>query len=483
MLAQTPHPKALGSTLTHSSITTDYSESLLELITPVLETPHELIDYLCDLHTFVYQNIGAEKLWVNSMPCILQGDSHIPLGQYGSSNIGQMKTVYRRGLGHRYGRLMQTIAGIHYNFSLTRSFWQAWHDHADKHNALQDTISETYFCAVRNVHRYAWLVLYLFGASPAVCKTFLQGREHSLDSFDSSSFFKPNATTLRMSSLGYSSDAQASIEVSFDDIDEYVRTLRLATETSYPPYEKIGLKEDDKYLQLNTNVVQIENEYYAVVRPKRTIRSGEKPSCALHSRGVEYLELRSFDLNPFEPIGISETDIAYLDLFLLYCTFSESRLISKTEKEEIAENKKRTAEEGLNPALDLICEGESINLKNWAQAMLQQQSAFAELLDEVQGGNRYQAALAAQQAKLTGDSQTPAQKIIQTMTDNGWTFYEFAMHQAEQHEQYFKNRSMNELTKQRLVDAAVTSLTKQAEIEAADVLSFDDFLADYFYQK
>ena len=482
LLAQTAHPASLGSTLTHPSITTDYSESLLELITPVLDSPESLINYLCDLHTFVYQNIGDEKLWVNSMPCILQGDENIPLGQYGSSNIGQMKTVYRRGLGHRYGRLMQAIAGIHYNFSLSRGFWQSWHDHLGKQGELQDTISEYYFGAVRNVHRYAWLVFYLFGASPAVCKTFLAGREHALDSFDRGSFYKPFATTLRMSSLGYSSDAQSSIDVSFDNVEDYSRTLRAATETSYPAYENIGLKDGEKYLQLNTNVIQIENEYYAVVRPKRTIRSGEKPSCALQSRGVEYLELRSFDLNPFEPVGISETDIAYLDLFLMYCTFSESQPISNHEKNEIAENKKRTAEAGLDQSLNLLSEGEEIRLQDWANTMLDQQSEFAELLDQVKGGDRYKNALSVQKDKLSGQAQTPARQILQKMTDNDWTFYEFAMNQAEEHETFFKNRTLSKQTRQNLTETASTSIEKQLQIEKDDILSFDDFLADYFYQ-
>ena len=111
-LSQTPHPLNLGSSLTHPSITTDYSESLLEFITPPDESIDATLEQLKKIHGFVYKNINNEILWVNSMPCVVGDNDSIPIAQYGKSNIGKIKTLYRVGLDHRYGRLMQTIAVI-----------------------------------------------------------------------------------------------------------------------------------------------------------------------------------------------------------------------------------------------------------------------------------------------------------------------------------------------------------------------------------
>ncbi|MCX8518355.1 MAG: glutamate--cysteine ligase, partial [Rhodoferax sp.] len=118
MLADTPHPAALGSALTHPHITTDFSESQVELITSVHASAQGCINQLTAIQQFTMRSLGQEMLWVSSMPCCLPADDAIPLGQYGTSNVGRTKTAYRNGLGHRYGRRMQTISGIHYNWSL-----------------------------------------------------------------------------------------------------------------------------------------------------------------------------------------------------------------------------------------------------------------------------------------------------------------------------------------------------------------------------
>ena len=122
-LADTPHPAGLGSALTHERITTDFSESQLELITGVHGGIDGCLRELTEIHQVVYRALGDELLWSSSMPCRLPADELIPLGRYGSSNVGRAKTVYRNGLAHRYGRRMQTISGIHYNFSLPEAAW------------------------------------------------------------------------------------------------------------------------------------------------------------------------------------------------------------------------------------------------------------------------------------------------------------------------------------------------------------------------
>jgi len=249
-IAQTMHPELLGSTLTHPSITTDYSEALLEFITPKNESIDGTIQYLTDLHRFTVKNIDDELIWPSSMPCKLDGDDSVPIAEYGSSNIGRLKHVYRQGLGLRYGRIMQSIAGIHYNFSLPDSFWDVYYEKLKKadspctaNNAsLQDFKSANYFSLIRNFRRYSWILAYLFGASPVLDKSFLNGRKHELDEFSDETLGLKYATSLRMSDLGYQNSAQESLHVCYNSLEDYVTTLAKAMTLKYPKYEKIGIK-------------------------------------------------------------------------------------------------------------------------------------------------------------------------------------------------------------------------------------------------
>ncbi len=492
ILAQTPHPHALGSALTHPSITTDYSEALLEFITPIHTNVNDLLRDLFDVHHFTYQNLDREKLWVNSMPCIVRGEEHIPIARYGSSNIAQMKEAYRHGLSLRYGGFMQTIAGIHFNFSLPEEFWSGFFD-TDDAAAIKDQKSSYYFALIRNFHRHSWLACYLFGASPAVCKSFLQGREHVLEDFDASSFYAPWATSLRLSGLGYNSNAQAGIEVGYNGVRDFVASLRLAIRSPRPEYEKFGVKVDGAYRQLNANWLQIENEFYSVIRPKRVADSGESPSRALQQRGVQYVEVRSVDLNPFVPVGIDAECVRFFDLLLLYCLFSESPDIDREEWAWAAENRQRVVINGRRAGLKLC--GHAGNgdghetgtgtetetaFTETAFALLNNLKPLAELLDEVAGGEDYLASVQSQLAKVEDPALTPSARIIREMSAQKISFYEFAMGMAEEHEKRFKETPMSAAACEKMRAEAARSHLRQKEIEDRDKLNFDDFLADYF---
>src|SRR5690349_11587838 len=241
-LAQTRHPRALGSALTNEHITTDYSESLIELVTPAFTTSWELLQYLLDLHQFVYRHLGEELLWATSMPCAIASDADIPLAQYGGSHVGRMKTVYRNGLGLRYGRMMQAISGVHFNYSFPQPFWETWAAAPGASGHGQPFISACYFDLLRNYRRYGWLVLYLFGVSPVVCKSFLRGRRFGLEDFGEGSAFAPHATSLRMSDVGYRNRDPARQSVSVNHLEEYVQNLRRAIITPYEPYQALGVQ-------------------------------------------------------------------------------------------------------------------------------------------------------------------------------------------------------------------------------------------------
>ena len=293
-LALTPHPVALGSALTHPHITTDFSESQLELITGVHSDADGCLQELTEIHQVVMRSIGEEVLWASSMPCNLPADEAIPIGRYGTSNVGRAKSVYRMGLSYRYGRRMQTISGIHYNFS------------------LPGVGSDGYFALIRNFRRLSWLPLYLFGASPAVCTTFVEGRNPQLQELAPGTMYLPHATSLRMGRLGYQSDAQASLIVSYNNLKSYSASLQEALTRPYPAYEKIGIRDAESYRQLSTSLLQIENEFYSTIRPKRVTRPGERPLHALRERGVEYVEVRLMDLDPLFPVGIKAQTMRFL---------------------------------------------------------------------------------------------------------------------------------------------------------------------------
>ncbi|MDX1491669.1 MAG: glutamate--cysteine ligase [Pseudohongiellaceae bacterium] len=479
-LAQSPHPEGLGSALTHPYITTDFSEALLELITPVCSSIESSLEFLTDLHSYTYANMAeGEKLWVSSMPCYVESDDKIPLAHYGSSNIGRLKTLYREGLGHRYGRLMQTISGIHYNFSMPTEFWSEYRQIKQSSLPLQQFQTNQYLHLIRNFHRYCWLLPYLFGASPAVCKCFTQGRAHDLDSFDEATLFKPYATALRMGNLGYKSDAQKSLFVCYNDLDNYLDSLQGAMTTPYAPYQAIGAKKGDHHLQINTNLLQLENEFYGTIRPKRVGESGQRPLTLLRQGGVQYIEVRILDLNPFLPLGLDAQQIRFLDAFLLFCLLSESPACNPSSYYEIEENLAKVVNGGRDPELQLSKDGVATPFKEWAQQILNQVGFAATLLDSLDGGEAYTQANAAQQAKLQDSELTPSAQILARMRAEQLSFGALTMAQSSEHEAFFKGKSISAERLAMLRAASKSSFEQQAKIEAEDTQSFDEYLANW----
>lgn len=484
-LSQSPHPKILGSTLTHPSITTDFSESLLEFITPPLNSVPEVLAILENIHRFTYRNIGDELLWVNSMPCVLGNDDDIPLADYGSSNIGQMKKIYRRGLGYRYGRLMQTIAGIHYNWSVPDDCWQVLQDHANYPGSLQDYKTEQYFGLIRNFRRHFWLLLYLFGGAPAVCRSFVAGRQHQLQAFngDGHSLHMPYATSLRMGDLGYQSKAQDSLVVCYNDLSSYIENLREALTKPYPAYQAIGVRDAlGEYQQLNTHLLQIENEFYSTIRPKRTTNSGETPIRALWQRGLEYVEIRCIDLNPYSPVGIDADQMYFLDVFLLHCLLSDSPDTDKLEYQQVLDNQRRVVYEGRDPALELSKGDKQISLRSWAASLYGELEALAELLDSNTPEPVHSAALKKLKPRLSDATLTPAAQLLDEMKSSGSTYFQTALKHAQDHRNYFLKTPLDASQVAYFEQLAAESLAKQAEIEAADNISFEQYLANFYAQ-
>ena len=470
-LAMTAHPLALGSALTHPHITTDFSESQLELITGVHSGVEACLQELTRIHQVVYRALGDEMMWCASMPCGLPADDAIPLGRYGRSNVGRMKTVYRTGLSHRYGRRMQMISGIHYNFSLPESIWP-----------LPDLgePNEAYFSLIRNFRRNAWLLFYLFGASPAVCGSFVAGRQHELRELAGGTYHLPHATSLRMGRLGYQSDAQSALAVSYNNLENYGASLYDALTKPYPPYEAIGIRDGDDYRQLATSLLQIENEFYGKIRAKRVIRPGERPLHALRERGVEYVEVRLMDLDPFLAVGIGAATIRMLDVFLLHCLLEDSPPDTPEEIAAIGRNQNRVAARGREPGLRLERRGKEVGLLEWGRQLTAECEPIAAALDAAHGGAAYGDALSAAVVALNDPETVPSARVLREMqAHHGGSYVRFTVAQSLRHAADIKHLPLPPEMEKHFARLARESLEEQQQIEAADTMPFEIYRQQY----
>ena len=484
-ISQTSHPKSLGAALTNRYITTDYSEALTELITPPLPSAEAAMAFLTDTQKFVYSHLDDELLWSSSMPCVVSGGENIPIAEYGTSNAGVMKTVYRRGLGHRYGRTMQVIAGIHFNYSPPESFWPAFQRTEGDTRPLQDFISDRYFGMIRNIKRNGWLISYLFGASPALCKSFFGGKPSDLNEWDAKTYYAPYATSLRMADIGYQNSKEkcTGINVCYNSLESYVEALTHAIESSCPEYEKIGVVKDGVYQQLNSNILQIENEYYSSVRPKQIPIGFEKPTLALKRRGVRYVELRSLDINPFLPLGLDRQQLHFLEAFLITSLLMESPFFTPQERRELDSNDAEVSYRGRMPGLKLQRNGEQQSLAQWANEYFQIMQPVCELLDQQGPDAPYQKSLQHMRGRIDRPETTPSARILEEMQTTGESFFELANRLSIQHRNYFERQILSSESAARYTAERDKSIAEQRAIEASDRISFGEFLDDYFSQK
>jgi glutamate--cysteine ligase len=478
-LMLTPHPIGLGSALTNPLITTDYSESLLEFITPAEQDISIALDKLDAIHRFSYTQFNNEMLWNNSIPCELPSEAEIPIAWYGTSHIGMIKHVYRRGLALRYGKSMQCIAGIHYNYSLSENLWQLIAQAEGDTRKHQDYQSESYIALIRNFHRYSWLLMYLFGASPALSKSFLRGRQHNLESLSDDTLYLPYATSLRMSDLGYQNNVQDGLVPPYNTLLDYMRSLSLAVRKPHPPYAELGIKRDGEWMQINSNVLQIENEFYATIRPKRVIKTGERPVEALCARGVQYIEVRCMDVDPFEALGINLSTSRFLDAFLLFCALDESPLTDQREGQENLDNFALTVKYGRKPNLNLQNQGKSISLKAWGEELLSKIKPLALLLDQQAQSTEHQNSLALQFAKLADPELTPSSRVLKAISEHQNSFAQFALAQSLHFAQHFKANPLDEKQTAFFEKLAADSIAEQTAMEANQTGSFDEFIEDY----
>lgn len=480
-IAQTPHPRALGAPLTHPHLTTDFSEALTEFITPPFGELEAMLSFLRDLHGWVHARLENELLWAASMPCRVSSDESVPIAEYGTSNRALMKHIYRRGLSWRYGRLMQTIAGIHFNYSFAPELFEAYAAVETRGADLRAFSSAAYFDLIRNFHRFGWLVPYLFGASPAVCGSFLSGhRASDLQQYRPGTLFRPYATSLRMSDIGYKNKTQARLEIGYADLESYIRTLSAAIAMPYPDYQRIGVRVDGEWRQLSANILQIENEFYSSIRPKQIADPGERPTLALARRGVRYVEVRAFDVSPYEPLGVNAEQLRFTETLLLFCLLQDSPPITAAERTRNEHNQALTASRGRDPETRLLVLDGERPLRAWVDELCDRMQGCAEALDAARGDDAYSLALAHQREANAHPEMLPSARILEDLGARNQSFYEFCLHCAEaQHEAFLRHR-LSAQREREFQSQATDSIAALGRAEAEDTVDFETYLKRYF---
>ena len=480
VIAQTAHPEGFGSALKNTSITTDFSEALLELVTQPLMGADKVLDELTKIHHYVYQHLPlGERFWPASMPCIIRGLTNIPIANYGTSNLGMMKTVYRRGLSNRYGSVMQSIAGIHFNYSFSSEFWQSYRELiSPEDNDSKGFMDLHYMGLTRNVLRYGWLIPYLFGASATVCKSFMHDyHEHTFEEFDDNTLYLPYATSLRMGDIGYqnSQEDEKGVKANYNSLCHYIYSLRSAMKTSCEDFEKIGIKKKGEHLQLNTNILQIANEYYSSVRPKPILYGNDRPLRALDQNGIGYIEIRSLDINPLLEVGIDKEQIQFLEVFLLYCLLEDSPTILSSELVEIDSNSQLVAHKGREPDLKLVNNGKETSLTDWGDNIFAGIKQCSKLLS-----TDHQQSVDNISLRIKNPDLTPSAIMLNEMQHQEMGFFEYTDQFSRKYQTLYKNKTFANDYFHELDEQVISSRNEQLEIESNDVMNFDQFLEDYF---
>lgn len=472
-ISQNDHPEAIGSPLTHSNITTDFAESLLEFVTNPVDSPEKALSDLADIQKFTLSKLDNETIWPNSMPPFIESEDEIKIAKYGTSNDAKMKSLYRKGLSLRYGKMMQVISGIHYNFSLKDHFFEILQKHLGDTQSLQAFKTERYLHACRNVSRFGYVIPYLLGASPVMDKSFLKGKENHFASLNDTDSYLPEGESLRLSDIGYGNN-KCHFDVSFNNISEFTQNIQFAVSTPCNIFSQIPVIENGEYNQINNHILQIENEYYASIRPKQIMRKGENFLTALNERGIEYIELRSIDINPLIAEGISIESMRFIQLFLTAAILTDAEPLSQKEYEHNQKNLKVIAKTGLDLEQLLVVHTHEISVKNALMTVLDWLKPLADIL-----GEQYQTSLALMQHYVDEPKQLPSQQILAEMRDSGLSYQNFFLAKAKSlYDQSYQQ--LDPALNLAFEEKSVATLAKQQAIESETQITFEKYLDNYF---
>ncbi|MDA7742333.1 glutamate--cysteine ligase [Francisellaceae bacterium] len=479
------HPEALGEKLTNEFVTVDFSEELLELITPPFASRSDCFEFLKAATAYTQKALEKDEvMWSGSMPPPITEDD-ILIADFGTNVSAKMKEVYRKGLALRYGKKMQVIAGIHYNFSISEPFLDSL-EIDEFSGSKQDRKSYLYFRLIKRYYQISWLLPYLFGCSPVCAKASVIEKPDYLANLDADHYFGEYATSLRMSDLGYQSKAQENLFISCENVDEYVSDLLKATDTRYPDYIREGVKDDQgEYQQLSDNILQIENEYYNTIRPKQIAKRCERPACALLKRGVEYVEVRLLDVDLFSEVGVAEDTGLFIEVFLMLCVLAPELKYNEHLVVESSDNFDKVVKYGRQPNLMLTRNKKEEKFQDWGKELLEQCLPIAKKMDEGQKGNskRYQSAVKIQMAKLVDVSLTPSARILTEAKEHGEGYHRWLSEMSEKYAESLSEYDIPADLKAEFDDKVAASIEAWEILEQKDMGSFEYYIQSYFQSK
>lgn len=431
-MATTPHPGILGDKFKHPYITTDFSESQIEMITPPLDSVDKVHGFLETLHDVVTQNIGDELLWPQSLPPLLPDEEDIPLAQFGDKGVSKEK--YREVLAKRYGRERQMLTGIHYNFSLSDRLERKLIKTCCPDGNPESFREALYLKMLRNFMRYRWFLVWLFGSSPVSDPSF---KMKNLKTGEKKQVVCGHAVSIRTSSSGYTNEEEYFVD--FNSLD--------------------GFKKSVSNLVKEGQLITHE-ELYLPIRLK--FDEEEK---------ISHVEVRLLDLDPYEKAGISKNRLHLVHLFLLHCLFKDEPEVYDERQQEIASNNQDlVACYGLKPDLKLSdFEGKEIAVYNFGREVFNEIQIFlnkAQLSDK----EEYLSALQHCEELMNGSVNRTSSEIREDIMREG--FIAFHMKQAMKYQKESEINSFRfhgfenlELSTQLLLKAA---LRRGVEFEILD---------------
>lgn len=411
-LALTPHPKAFGDREKNAYIKTDFSESQLEMVTPVCNTLEEVYSFICNLNKVVSLEImkNGEFLWPQSNPPILPREEEIPIAKLSNRE----DELYRENLSYKYGKKKQVISGIHYNFSFKEEFIKLLYKELKVEKDFREFKDDIYLRMARNFQKYHWLLIYLTGASPVFHESYIDEIKKDGEILGEDSYYIKDDTSLRNSSYGYKN--KKDYYVSYNSIGEYASDIK-------------NLVKDKE--------IQSIKEYYNPIRLK-SLGSEDMLESLLH-KGIDYLEVRLLDLDPLSIQGVSKETLYLVHLFMIYTLLKENKEITYKDQEEFFKNHDMVALKGRNEEAVIYENGVPVLLKDKGREILSEMDEIVEIL--FSNNEEFKNVIKRALEKINNPHDTISEKLIKDIKEEG--YINFHMRLAKEYLNNFKNKEFN----------------------------------------
>ena len=411
-LALTPHPKAFGDREKNAYIKTDFSESQLEMVTPVCNTLEEVYSFICNLNKVVSLEImkNGEFLWPQSNPPILPREEEIPIAKLSNRE----DELYRENLSYKYGKKKQVISGIHYNFSFKEEFIKLLYKELKVEKDFREFKDDIYLRMARNFQKYHWLLIYLTGASPVFHESYIEEIKEEGEKLGEDSYYIKDDTSLRNSSYGYKN--KKDYYVSYNSIEEYASDIK-------------NLVKDKE--------IQSIKEYYNPIRLK-SLGSEDMLESLLH-KGIDYLEVRLLDLDPLSIQGVSKETLYLVHLFMIYTLLKENKEITYKDQEEFFKNHDMVALKGRNEDAVIHENGVPVLLKDKGREILSEMDEIVEIL--FSNNEEFKNVIKRALEKINNPHDTISEKLIKDIKEEG--YINFHMRLAKEYLNNFKNKEFN----------------------------------------